>query len=226
MTQIQPEQTIGAIAALHPASTRVFERHRIDFCCGGGKSLREVCDARSLPLDVVLSELSHELEERVEDETRWLNAPLDEVITHIMNTYHKPLYEELERLEQMALRVLHVHGHKDFERLSKLAQTVQGLHAELVQHMHKEEKILFPMILAGQDISGPLNVMHREHEDAGSDLELLHGLTDGYQAPRGACATWRALWSGLEQLERDLHAHIHLEENILFPRAQGRPPGI
>jgi regulator of cell morphogenesis and NO signaling len=220
--QIEPDQTIGAIAANHPASTKVFERHRIDFCCGGSKSLRDVCDAHSLPLDVVLTELSVVLEERHEDASLWLNAPLADLITHIQETYHNPLYDELPRLENMASRVLHVHGPKDFDRLSELALTLQSLHSELIGHMQKEEQILFPAILDGQTVDGPLLQMEREHLDVARMLETLHTLTDAYKAPKGACATWRALWSGLESLECELHAHIHLEENILFPRALGR----
>lgn len=218
--QIEPDQTIGAIAVNHPASTKVFERHRIDFCCGGGKSLRDVCDARDLPLDEVLAELALVLQEPDQDTSRWVTAPLADLIQYIQKTYHDPLYEELPRLEGMALRVLQVHGHKDLERLSSLAATVQAVHEELVQHMHKEEQILFPAILAGQPVDMPLHVMEREHLEVAELLETLHTLTDGYKAPKGACATWRALWSGLEHLERDLHAHIHLEENILFPRAK------
>lgn len=218
--RIEPDQTIGAIAVNYPASTKVFERHRIDFCCGGGKSLRDVCDARALSLDVVLAELAVVLEERSEDTSRWLSAPLAELIQHIQQTYHDPLYDELPRLESMAMRVLQVHGHKDFDRLSQLALTVEAVHNELLEHMHKEERILFPAILAGQTVDGPLLVMEREHLDVAQQLEKLHTLTDGYKPPKGACATWRALWSGLEGLERDLHTHIHLEENILFPRAQ------
>jgi regulator of cell morphogenesis and NO signaling len=121
----------------------------------------------------------------------------------------------------MAAKVLEVHRDKDPQRLAELIKVYGGLKAELLNHMAKEEQILFPMILRGQGAmaGGPISVMEQEHESAGAALRRLRELTDDYQVPAEACNTWRALWHGLEALEQSLHQHIHLENNILFPRA-------
>ncbi len=121
----------------------------------------------------------------------------------------------------MAKKVYAVHGEKDPERLGDILKTLQGLRAELEEHMMKEEQVLFPMIVAGRGrmAMGPVSVMEAEHAQAGDMLGRLRQLTGQYLPPEDACNTWRALWAGLEDLERQLHLHIHLENNILFPRA-------
>lgn len=218
---ITSETTVGSVATEHPLATRVFARHGIDFCCGGGKPLSEACEAQGVDTNVVLAELTKELSDSTESETRWDEAPLTDLIDHIVNTYHGSLREELPRLEAMARKVNQVHGEKDPERLQGILDTLLALKSELTLHMRKEEEILFPMIAAGQGAAamGPVSVMEAEHADAGNMLRRLSELTNQYTAPEGACNTWRALWAGLEDLERELHTHIHLENNILFPRA-------
>lgn len=218
---ITPESKIGQIAAEHPLATRVFARHGIDFCCGGGKPLSEVCTRNGLDTATLLTEIQHELAAPDRTGFRWDQAPLGDLIEHILATYHKSLKEELPRLEAMARRVLEVHRDKQPEMLPELLSVYLGLKAELDQHMVKEEQILFPMIQRGQGAmtQGPVSVMEHEHEVAGDALRRLRELTRGYELPEGACNTWRALWHGLEALEESLHQHIHLENNILFPRA-------
>jgi len=146
---------------------------------------------------------------------------VNDLIDHILAAYHKPLTEELPRLEAMARKVIDVHRDKQPEMLPELLSVYVGLKVELEQHMAKEEQILFPMIKGGQGAmaEGPISVMAHEHDSAGSALKRLRELTDGYQVPEEACNTWRALWHGLAALEEALHQHIHLENNILFPRA-------
>jgi regulator of cell morphogenesis and NO signaling len=124
-------------------------------------------------------------------------------------------------LQKMANRVLAVHGDKMPEVLGELQSVFSALRTELEEHMVKEEQILFPMIAAGmgKQAGGPVSVMEHEHASAGDALKRLRELTDDYQAPAGACTTWTALWAGLAELESELHLHIHLENNILFPRA-------
>jgi len=218
---ITEQTTVGSVATEHPLSTRVFARHGIDFCCGGGKPLSEACAAQGVDTAVVLAELTAEIGAKPETETRWDEKPMTELIDHIVATFHVPLREELPRLEAMANKVLEVHGEKDPERLKGVRDTIVALKSELMLHMQKEEEILFPMIAAGQGASamGPVSVMEAEHADAGNMLRRLSDLTDQYQPPEGACNTWCALWAGLEDLEKALHVHIHLENNILFPRA-------
>ncbi len=218
---IQNETTVGQIATEHPLATRVFHRHGIDFCCGGGKPLKDVCAARGIDTDVVLAEIQKELDASAKPEERWDQASLEELIDHILVTYHEPLYEELPRLETMAGKVLDVHRDKDPDTLSELQTICVDLHAELKNHMAKEEQVLFPMIRSGQGAmaGGPITVMLHEHDSAATALRRLRELTKDYEVPAEACNTWRALWHGLAALEESLHQHIHLENNILFPRA-------
>ena len=215
------DTTIGKIAADHPLATRVFARHHIDYCCGGGRPLGEICLARGLDPGRVLEEISAEIAPESPPAERWVDAPLADLIDHLLTAYHQPLQEELPRLETMARKVARVHGDKDPERLRALLSVYLELKTGLEDHMLKEEMILFPMILRGEVSSadGPVAVMLREHNEAGEALARLRELTDGYTVPDGACNTWRALWHGLEALETTMHEHVHLENNLLFPRA-------
>jgi regulator of cell morphogenesis and NO signaling len=217
------DNRIGQIATEHPLATRVFARHGIDFCCGGGRPLGEVCEERGLDARSVLAELEREIASPPADEVRWDEAPLDDLIGHILDAYHVPLQEELPRLEAMARKVVDVHRDKRPETLPELLEVYAGLKEELEQHMAKEEQILFPMIRRGRGAMalGPITVMEQEHLSAGRALQRLRELTGDYTVPEEACNTWRALWHGLADLERSLHEHIHLENNILFPRALG-----
>jgi regulator of cell morphogenesis and NO signaling len=211
---------VGELAARHPLATRVFARHHIDFCCGGGRPLADVCEMKGLDVETVIQEIGREVSPQ-ETVVRWDLSPVGELIDYILVKYHASLREELPRLEAMARKVAHVHGDKDPERLPRLVQAVLELKAELESHMLKEEGILFPMIRSGSGTGadGPIAVMMREHEEAGDQLRLIRELTNNYTVPAEACNTWQALWRGLEALETDLHDHIHLENNILFPRA-------
>ena len=215
------ETKVGQLAAQHPLATRVFARHGIDFCCGGGEPLGAVCAGKGLDTEGVLAEIRQELTDTADTGNRWDEAPLPELVDHILLTYHQSLYEELPRLEGMARKVLNVHRDKDPEMLSKLFATFLDIEAELKQHMLKEEQILFPLIKQGQgaQTGGPVAVMEQEHEAMGEALRRVRKLTNDFTVPAEACNTWRALWHGLEALEKDLHLHIHLENNILFPRA-------
>ncbi len=218
---INPDSKVGQIAVEHPLATRVFARHGIDFCCGGGKPLEEVCTQRGFEAATILAEIESELAAPSGAEVRWDQAPLGDLVEHILAAYHAPLREELPRLEAMARKVVDVHGDKQPDALPELLSVYLELKADLEQHMAKEEQILFPMIKSGRGAmaEGPISVMEREHDSAGNALKRLRELTDGYQVPAEACNTWRALWHGLAALEEALHQHIHLENNILFPRA-------
>ena len=220
---ILSDSIVGQLAAEHPLATRVFHRHGIDFCCDGGRKLQEACAAQGVDTGMVLEEIRRELSNTTIPEERWGQAPLEDLVQHILVAYHGPLKEELPRLESMARKVLEVHGDKDPETLSEVVEVYAGLKAELSQHMVKEEQILFPMIEQGQGAmaGAPVSVMKDEHDSAGGALRRLRELTKDYQVPPGACNTWRALWHGLAALEESLHQHIHLENNILFPRALG-----
>ncbi len=218
---LHSDSTVGRIATEYPLATRVFSRHEIDFCCGGGRPLAEICAEKELSSEEILAEIHQEIEKTDVNIERWDEAPLPDLIEHILVHYHRPLDEELPRLEAMARKVVHVHGDKMPEVLPEILSTFLGLRAELEAHFPKEEQILFPMILKGQGamVHGPISVMEAEHDRAGNALKRLRQLTNGYEVPEQACNTWRALWHGLADLESSLHRHIHLENNILFPRA-------
>ena len=218
---INTETKVGVIATKFPLATRVFARHNIDFCCGGAQPISVACATRGLDTAKILNEIQEELEGR-EAGIQWDMQPLGVLVDHILSTYHAPLSEELPRLEAMMRKVHKVHGDKDQPRFDALLRTVLAIRADIEQHLPKEEQILFPMIKSGRGgmAAGPMHVMEVEHEHLGGFLRTARELTNNYVVPAGACGTWRALWAALEDLERATHEHIHLENNILFPRVR------
>jgi regulator of cell morphogenesis and NO signaling len=167
--------------------------------------------------------------QRVDDDaTDWSAAPLPDLIAYIQQRFHRPLEVELPRLSAMMDKVVHRHGDHLPATLLPLQQTFEGLKAELLAHMMKEDAILFPVIvkLASAQASSvqlpieqPITVMEAEHASAGAALAQMSELTGGYTPPEWACPTFRGLYYGLAELEREMHVHVHLENNILFPRA-------
>ena len=220
---IENNTPVGKIAAKYPLATRVFARYKIDFCCGGGVALEVVCQKKNLDTQVVIDALNSEINEAKTASDSWEDRSAKALIEHILATFHRPLDEELPRLAMMANKVHSVHGEKD-GALGDLAAVVNALKSELESHMAKEEEILFPAILRGDDVQadGPISEMLQEHDDAGDALKKIRSLTNDFTLRPDACNTWRALWHGLEALESDMHQHIHLENNILFPNAYQR----
>tara|TARA_R110002072_G_scaffold126266_1_gene263060 strand:- start:1702 stop:2373 length:672 start_codon:yes stop_codon:yes gene_type:complete len=219
--QLDPHATLASLAIRIPAASRVFHRHRLDFCCGGQRSLESACIAKSLDPLAVLAEL--EAESSQPDDRDWSAAPLEDLVDEILVRFHEPLRAELPELLAMAKKVEAVHAAK--------RDCPKGLAAHLTQilqnvelHLQKEEQILFPMIVGGKgaQAGGPVTVMEREHDEHGADLRQIRTLTTDLVPPAEACTTWRALYLRLAQFERDLMDHIHLENNVLFPRALGR----
>lgn len=215
---------IGDIAAAIPSSVRIFQHHGIDFCCGGKRALGSVCTERGLSFAATVTAIEASVSIPADDRD-WTEEPLGLLIEHIVATYHDSLCEELPRLQGMASKVARVHGAKT-PSFIRIAEIVEEFSAELVAHMRKEETVLFPVIRAIEEgradaawIKAPVSVMEREHDHAGALLDDLRELTCGYTPPDGACATTRALYQGLEELERSMHVHVHLENNVLFPRA-------
>jgi regulator of cell morphogenesis and NO signaling len=214
------QSTLADIAATHPVSLKVFHRHGLDFCCGGQRALSTACERDGLDAQQVLDEIA--ALEVTQEDVRWDSAPLTQLVDHIVARHHRPLDEELPRLEAMARRVNTVHGEKNPAKFQALLDTVLALREELDTHLVKEETVLFPWIQSGRpaaDAQAPVRALMLEHEAVGELLRQTRELTDDYVAPLGACGTWRGLWAGLAELEIDLHRHIHLENNVLFPRA-------
>ena len=216
---INQNDTLGGVAATHPASTQVFLRHRLDFCCGGNTPLGEACSAAGLDPDAVIEEIAA-LDEKI-SLLRWDSAPLSDLIEFILTNYHEPLRLDLPALVAAAVKVERVHGNKT-TCPNGLASDLVRMRSEILEHLAKEEQILFPAIVAGgrgARIHMPVRVMMQEHEDHGANLIRLREFTNDFRPPREACATWRALYEGLERLESELMEHIHLENNVLFRRS-------
>jgi regulator of cell morphogenesis and NO signaling len=217
--------TIGEIAAALPSSVPVFQRHKIDFCCGGKRAIGDLCRDRGLSLNRIASEIEAAAASRPASDRDWSQEALGTLIGHILATYHAPLREELPRLESMAAKVAAVHGGQE-PQLTRVAAIVTELSADLHAHMRKEEAVLFPAVEALEAdtavavrIDAPISAMEHEHDRAGALIEELRERTRGYDPPEWACATVRALYHGLAEFESAMHVHVHLENNVLFPRA-------
>jgi regulator of cell morphogenesis and NO signaling len=217
------QESLGDIATSNPAATRVFLRHKLDFCCGGKRSLADACRALGLDPEAIVAEL--ERESLPDNGTaRWENQAQSELADHIETRYHATLRRDLPPLIDAARKVERVHAQKP-DVPAGLADVLTEFFTEMQQHMMKEEKILFPMIrrsMPADIVEMPVSVMEREHDTHGEYLAKIRKLTGDLRIPAHACATWRALYDGLVTIEADLMKHIHLENNVLFPRATAR----
>jgi len=212
------DQTLGDLVAAFPSAAKVFHRYRLDYCCRGKQSLKEACAAERLDSDAVLREVEA-AEADSADEVRWAERPFDELIQHILERYHAPLRTEIPRLIELARRVERVHAAQP-ARPEGLADFLEEVRVAVESHLAKEEQILFPLILSGrgQNAYMPVQVMIQEHDDHGRSLRRIRELTGDLQIPDCACASWRELYRALGEFEAELMDHIHLENNILFPR--------
>jgi regulator of cell morphogenesis and NO signaling len=223
---------VADIAAAEPATIKVLQQHGIDFCCGGQIPLADACARHGLDPEALLTELSTARLDPDAPAARD-DATLTELILHIQKRYHAPLRAELPRLAEMLSKVVRRHGDRLPETLLPLQSTFERLQSELLSHMAKEDAVLFPAIVAAETalehgvtaaepwawIEQPIDVMESEHASAGEALATMRELTRGYAPPEDACPTFRGLYYGLAELERDMQVHVHLENNILFPRA-------
>lgn len=218
-------RTVGELVAERPGRSRIFQNFGIDFCCQGGTTLSEACRKRQVLLDTVVEQLEAEEAGPAEAVMNPANLLPGELADYIVETHHAFLRRELPRLDAMARRVAVVHGGHT-SSLIQVNEIFHALYLELDAHMIKEEEILFPAIRAmaaggaAIPLDGPIASMMREHEDVGGDLAGIRKLTRDYDPPADACNTYRALFAGLADLEEDLHRHIHLENQVLFPAAE------
>jgi regulator of cell morphogenesis and NO signaling len=209
------DQALGQIAVQLPGATAVFRRLKLDFCCGGQISLRQAALDKKLDLPVVLAELAT-LERGSEAPETTAPAAL---IDHILERYHAVHRAQLPELIKMARRVEAVH--RDNPQVpTGLADLLEAIEREMLEHMEKEEGVLFPILKAGGNpfVVHPIGMMRSEHISHGAQLDRLNAMTQDATAPEGACNTWRALYTGIAQLNDDLINHIHLENNVLFPQ--------
>lgn len=230
MPTLDPATPVGQLVITCPRASRVFEELSIDYCCSGGRTLAEACAEQNLNADAVLSRITTgTAEPRTETQKDWSATSLTELCDHIQESHHSYLRRELPRLAALVHKIAAVHGEKHPE-LRELQAVFDRLRSELEPHMLKEEQVLFPAIrqLEHADhspqfpfgtLANPIRVMEHEHNAAGNALGQIRKATQGFQAPEGACESWRTTLTGLKELEADLHQHIHKENNILFPRA-------
>lgn len=213
-------QTLGDIAAANPVATRVFLRHKLDFCCGGQRTLAEACVRAGLDAEAIAHEITGEIG-RGDDPARWESRSQHELADHIEQHYHAALRRDVPPLIAAARRVEKVHAEKPAVPAG-LADHLTEFWNEMLSHMHKEENILFPMLrrgARGPAVYMPVRVMQQEHDEHSVALARIRELTGDLEIPAHACATWTALYQGLANLEVELMQHIHLENNILFLRA-------
>ncbi|MFP5386717.1 MAG: iron-sulfur cluster repair protein YtfE [Bacteriovoracia bacterium] len=211
------DQLLSDLAISLPMVTELFRKNRLDFCCGGKQTLKEACERKQIDLNSIVEELK---KLQVNQHNDFQEKPLSELTSFIMERYHQDLRRRLPELITLSEKVERVHAdHPDCPQ--GLFELLTHLHDEMLLHMMKEENVLFPIIDAGRGNMAqmPVKVMTSEHDAHGRQLDEIHRLTSDFVPPQDACTTWRALYVGLEKLEEELMEHIHLENNILFPRA-------
>ncbi len=234
MTTIEfTERTVGDVAAEMPLSIRVFEAWKIDYCCGGRTSLPDACAAAGKTVDAFVAEL--EARATVPDTTMrdWSADTLTTMAANIVATYHAYTREELQTIAPIADKVLGVHGERRPE-LAEVVTLVRDLTADLLPHMLKEEQVLFPYVNQMEEaaaaqrpaptpffgtVKNPVRMMMLEHDRVGELIARLRVVTDGYTPPESACFSYRELYRRLADLELRTHEHIHIENNLYFPRA-------
>ena len=232
---VSTAKTVREVALEFPEATRIFEKFGIDYCCGGNKSLEEACAASNLSVDEVLDslELAEQTARAKRKDHDWPAEPLADLIAHIIGTHHKYTREEITRLGPLFDKVVSVHGNHHAE-LQHVRAAFRGLAQELTTHMMKEEAVLFPYIVRLEEtviqrepvlpppfgsVRNPVAMMMHEHDSAGEALRAMRQASAGYAPPGDACVSYQTLYGALRDFETDLHQHIHLENNILFPRA-------
>jgi regulator of cell morphogenesis and NO signaling len=210
--------TLADLAITHPGASKVFLKHGLDFCCHGRRPLEDACKEKGLNAHTILTEITEQTSAN-NDFSGLAQKPVGELVDFIESYYHIRLRGELPELISMATKVETVHASKA-SCPRNLASHLRMMHAAILDHLDKEEQVLFPMIRSGYSsrASAPIRVMEQEHEDHGQNLDQLRELTHEYVAPPEACATWKALYLRLGRLSDELMEHIHLENNVLFPR--------
>jgi regulator of cell morphogenesis and NO signaling len=226
-------KTVADAVTENIKTAHIFKKHGIDFCCGGGISIQKACEKNNVNYNKLLSELN-DLEKNtsyINDYNKW---ELDFLIDFIVNTHHKYVEENLTLLKQYGDRVAKVHGHH-YTELLEINKLIHAVSDELAAHMKKEELILFPfikkLVIAKKEqtkieipnfgtVNNPIKMMEEEHDNAGDIFKRISELTNAYKTPEDACNTFKALYAKLEEFEDDLHQHVHLENNILFPKAK------
>jgi regulator of cell morphogenesis and NO signaling len=233
--QINATKTIRELALEIPGATRVFEKAGIDYCCGGGTPFQEACAAAGVSTDDVVRSLEQAGESNASaaGEIQWQTEQLSKLAAHIVSKHHVFTRDELARLDALLSKVCSVHGQNHSE-LFRIQSLFKDMNRDLIPHMQKEEMVLFPYIeqMEAASIDGmpapvpffgtvqnPIRMMMMEHETVGEILKQIRQISGGFSVPKDGCISYETLYKALDALEHDLHQHIHLENNVLFPRA-------
>ncbi|CAM1354644.1 iron-sulfur cluster repair di-iron protein [Tenacibaculum insulae] len=229
---LENEKTVANYVAENIKTAHVFKKHGIDFCCGGNITVAEACAKKNVEVAILEKELEavDAVKDVIEDYNKW---ELDFLMIYIENVHHNYVRESLPLISEYANKVAKVHGHH-YTEVVKINQLFHEVANELLSHMQKEEEILFPFIKQLVDakkegiksvaapfgtVNNPIRMMEQEHESAGDIFKEIATLTNNYTPPAEACNTFKALYAKLDEFEQDLHQHIHLENNILHPKA-------
>lgn len=229
----ESEETLGQIATKDLRKAQIFKKYGLDFCCGGKKTVKQACDEKGLDVTQVEKELQQADKVSPSRPLPYNDWDLNFLADYIVNTHHSYVKKTLPDLITYAAKVAQVHGEHHPELLP-IHKLVEAVNAEFTAHMVKEEQVLFPYIkelvalknnaspmqpTSFGSVQGPINMMEMEHEMVGKNMEEIRTLSAGYSLPEDACASYSLLYKMLEEFEDDLHIHIHLENNILFPKA-------
>jgi regulator of cell morphogenesis and NO signaling len=227
------DMTVREIVANDFRSAEVFQRHGIDFCCRGNRSLEDACRSGGISVERILREVTEITAPPTAGGPRFNSWDLATLVSYIQANHHAFVRRTIPVLRTHTEKVAKVHGDAHPE-LREVARLVALIADEMTSHMAKEEHILFPYIVALEQavtannsapatpfgtVRNPIRMMEAEHESSGDAMARIRDLTSGYAVPEGACTTYRVCLQELEAFERDLHEHVHLENNILFPRA-------
>lgn len=221
------------IALANPEARRILEDAGVDYCCGGGKSLYDACMHTDVSAEEILSRLHQNSTLVGPEEKAWTSAPLGDLTRHIREKHHRYVREAITRVRALLEKVKAKHGEKHSE-IADIQKLFTEVGQEMIMHMQKEEQILFPYIEAlersttgngsleppfFQTVKNPIHAMMKEHDSAGEIVRQIRQATGDYTPPVEACTSYKALYQDLREFEADLHQHVHLENNILFPRA-------
>jgi regulator of cell morphogenesis and NO signaling len=228
-----PGTTIGEIVSGDFRAAAVFQKYGIDFCCGGNRTVEDACRAKQIDATAVLTEVVRECAVADDAAPQYATWEPSALIAYIISTHHAYVRKALPAITAYTQKLSNVHG-PNHPELREVERLFAGVATEMTSHMMKEERILFPFIVELQEaaerggpapfipfgtVANPIHMMEKEHESAGGAMARIRELTANYAVPEDGCTTYRVGLQELESFEQDLHAHVHLENNILFPKA-------
>jgi len=227
------EMKVKEIVAANPGATRILEGAGVDYCCGGNKSLHDACAHAGVSEEEIMERLRENKTNVGPADENWASAPLGDLTQHIREKHHRYVREAVQRVPALLARVKTKHGNNHPE-IPEIEELFLKVGREMIMHMQKEEQVLFPYIEAVeraasgketleppffQTVRNPVHAMMQEHDAAAALVRQIRTASSAYTPPANACASYQALYRDLQEFEADLHEHVHLENNILFPRA-------